>query len=91
MRRPDPKTQPTSCADINLDTQPPPFYSLPISKKVPISKRLDAPRTIFSMRIAMRDLELGSLQVLYPGDRHFPLGNGIESVPLKSILRKAPK
>ena len=44
-----------------------------------------------SMRIAMRDLELDSLQVLYPGDRRFSLGDGIEAVPLKSILRKAAK
>ena len=54
-------------------------------------KRLDVPRMTSSMRIAMRDLELDSLQVLYPGDRRFPLGDGIEAVPLKSILRKAAK
>ncbi|MBN2106398.1 MAG: ATP-binding protein [Deltaproteobacteria bacterium] len=54
-------------------------------------KRLDAPRMTSSMRIAMRDLELDSLQVLYPGDRRFSLGDGIEAVPLKSILLKAAK
>lgn len=45
-------------------------------------KRVDAPRLTPSMRIAMEDLRLDQLQVLYPGTRRYPLAERIEVVPL---------
>lgn len=42
----------------------------------------DAPRLTRSMRIAMEDLELTELIVVYPGNREFSLGNGVRAVPL---------
>lgn len=50
-------------------------------------KRTDAPRLTPSMRIAMRDLALHRLWVLYPGNRRYPLGEGIEAVPLSVAIR----
>lgn len=45
-------------------------------------KRMDAPALTPSMRIAMADLKLDALYVVYPGDRRYRLGDGIEAVPL---------
>lgn len=45
-------------------------------------KRMDAPALTPSMRIAMADLKLDALYVVYPGDRRCRLGDGIEAVPL---------
>jgi hypothetical protein len=43
---------------------------------------MDAPALTPSMRIAMADLKLDALYVVYPGDRRYRLGDGIEAVPL---------
>lgn len=48
-------------------------------------KRTDAPRLTPSMTTAMKDLGLEALYVVYPGSRRYPLGTGIEAVPL-SVL-----
>jgi hypothetical protein len=45
-------------------------------------KRADAPALTRSMSIAMQDLKLDALYVVYPGNRRFPLAEGIEAVPL---------
>lgn len=50
-------------------------------------KRADAPRLTPSMRIAMRDLALHRLWVLYPGERRYPLAERIEAVPLSVVVR----
>jgi len=47
----------------------------------------DAPRLTRSMRIAMEDLELTELIVVYPGNREFSLGAGVRAVPLALVAR----
>jgi len=42
----------------------------------------DRPRTSRSMRIAMADLALKQLWIVYPGERAFPLDECIEALPL---------
>lgn len=50
-------------------------------------KRQDAPKRTRSMDIAIKDLKLKRLYVLYPGERRYPLAERIEAVPLQSNLR----
>jgi predicted AAA+ superfamily ATPase len=50
-------------------------------------KRADAPRITPSMRIALDDLELEHLTVLYPGDVPYELGERISVVPLSLLAR----
>lgn len=45
----------------------------------------DAPTVTRSMRIAMEDLDLQELLVVYPGKREYPLSDGIRAVPLASL------
>jgi hypothetical protein len=40
-----------------------------------------------SMRIALRDLQLDALYVVYPGQHRYPLGDAIEAVPLWALLK----
>lgn len=49
-------------------------------------KRTDAPTLTRSMRIAMEDLKLDELRVVYPGDKRYPLGKNIEAVPLAEAV-----
>ena len=49
-------------------------------------KRADAPRLTPSMRIAMHDLKLDSLYVVYPGAQRFSLSAGVEAVPLWALM-----
>ena len=49
-------------------------------------KRADAPRLTPSMRIAMHDLKLDSLYVVYPGAQRFSLSDGVEVVPLWALM-----
>lgn len=49
-------------------------------------KRADAPRVTPSMRIAMQDLRLDALYVVYPGAHRFALGERMEAVPLWALL-----
>lgn len=49
-------------------------------------KRSDAPQLTPSMRIAMDDLALDALFVVYPGDRTYTLAPRIQVVPLSSLL-----
>ena len=48
-------------------------------------KCTDAPRTTRSMHVVMQDLGLEHLWVLYPGDRAYPLTDGITALPLKRV------
>lgn len=48
-------------------------------------KRTDAPAMTPSMRIAIKDLRLDRLVVLYPGTIRFPLAEKVEAVPLRAI------
>ncbi len=43
------------------------------------------------MRIAMTDLGLERLTVVYPGDRSYRLLEGIEVTPLVSLLEQEPR
>ena len=49
-------------------------------------KRADAPHVTPSMRIAMQDLKLDALYVVYPGAHLHPLANKMEAVPLWALL-----
>lgn len=48
-------------------------------------KRADAPRMTPSIRIALEDLGLERIAVVYPGTRRYPLGERVEAVPLHSL------
>jgi predicted AAA+ superfamily ATPase len=48
-------------------------------------KRRDAPKLTASMKIAMNDLKLDELLVIYPGRKAYPLGESIHVLPLESL------
>jgi hypothetical protein len=48
-------------------------------------KRADAPELTPSMSIAMSDLRLERLYVVYPGTRRYSLRHDVEVVPLGAI------
>jgi predicted AAA+ superfamily ATPase len=48
-------------------------------------KCTDAPSTTRSMHIARQDLGLTHLWVVYPGNRRYPLGDGITALPLTDL------
>ncbi len=49
-------------------------------------KRKDAPKRTRSMDIAMQDLGLKKLSVIYPGTRSYPLDQNIQAIPLSANL-----
>jgi uncharacterized protein len=49
-------------------------------------KRTDAPTLTPSMRIALDDLKLDKLKVVYPGERSYRLATKVEVVPLRALL-----
>ena len=49
-------------------------------------KRADAPTMTPSMHIALEDLKLERLAVIYPGKKRYPLNKKIEVVPFDEIL-----
>jgi uncharacterized protein len=49
-------------------------------------KRADAPALTPSMRVALADLKLDHLYVLYPGDKRYALGKKVEVVPLAEFV-----
>jgi predicted AAA+ superfamily ATPase len=49
-------------------------------------KRNDAPKLTPSMRIAMDDLKLDALYVVYPGQHRYALAPRVEAVPLTALL-----
>jgi predicted AAA+ superfamily ATPase len=48
-------------------------------------KRIDAPRVTPSIRIALADLGLERVAVLYPGSRRYALSDRVEAVPLATL------
>lgn len=48
-------------------------------------KRRDAPKLTASMKIAMDDLKLDELLVIYPGRKAYPLGESIRVLPLEAL------
>jgi uncharacterized protein len=52
-------------------------------------KRMDAPRLTPSMRIALADLKLDELRVVYPGEKRYPLADRVEVVPLAEFVQAA--
>lgn len=52
-------------------------------------KFTDAPATTKSMRVAMTDLNLKRLFVVYPGDRRFELDDNIIALPLTGLLEES--
>jgi predicted AAA+ superfamily ATPase len=48
-------------------------------------KRADAPRLTPSMRIALEDLQLERIVVLYPGNKRYALAEQVEVVPLAEL------
>ena len=49
-------------------------------------KRADAPALTPSMRIALADLKLDELRVVYPGTKRYPLAKKVEVVPLAQMV-----
>lgn len=49
-------------------------------------KRVDAPTLTSSMRIAMADLKLDELIIVYPGEKHYSLSKKIQVVPLAKLV-----
>lgn len=54
-------------------------------------KRADAPTLTPSMRIALADLKLEHLTVLYPGDSHYSITRQVSVVPLSALGSGDPK
>ncbi len=50
-------------------------------------KRVDAPRLTRSMHIALQDLELDHLVVIYPGQRAYPLADRVMVAPLTQLAQ----
>ncbi|MGB5746195.1 MAG: DUF4143 domain-containing protein, partial [Desulfobacterales bacterium] len=48
-------------------------------------KRTDRPRITPSIRIALDDLGLEQVAIIYPGRKRFPVATGVEAVPLSSL------
>lgn len=49
-------------------------------------KRADAPRVTPSMRVALSDLELERLIVLYPGSRAYALAERVDAIPMHEFV-----
>jgi hypothetical protein len=54
-------------------------------------KYADAPRTTKSMRVALHDLKLERLYVIYPGERDYALDERIEVLALRHVARLGDK
>jgi uncharacterized protein len=52
-------------------------------------KRADAPTMTSSMRVALQDLALDALYVVYPGTRRYRLADRVQAVPLQAVLPAA--
>jgi predicted AAA+ superfamily ATPase len=50
-------------------------------------KRADTPRVTPSIRIALDDLKLKHVFVIYPGIQRFPLASQVEAVPLQALSK----
>ena len=54
-------------------------------------KYTDAPGSSRSMRIALQDLGLAHLYIIYPGEQVYPLDEKITVMPLEHLLPLAEK
>ena len=52
-------------------------------------KRADAPTFTKSMHVAMADLHLDQLHVIYPGDKRYSLAKNVDVVPLAEMVGAA--
>jgi predicted AAA+ superfamily ATPase len=50
-------------------------------------KRADAPKLTPSMRIALADLKLERISVVFPGRRRYPLADRVSAVPLEDLTK----
>ena len=48
-------------------------------------KRADAPRMTNSLRTARDELGVEQIAVVYPGSKRYPIGDGVEAVPLATL------
>lgn len=48
-------------------------------------KRVDAPRLTSSMQIALDDLQLNHLFVIYPGERSYPIADKVTALPFANL------
>lgn len=53
-------------------------------------KRTDAPGMTPSIRIALKDLGLERVAIIYPGNKRFPLDKKVEAVPLEELGQGYP-
>ncbi len=53
-------------------------------------KRIDAPRRTRSMTVALSDLRLDALYVVYPGDTRYAIDDRIVAVPARDSFRRRP-
>jgi len=51
-------------------------------------KRSDAPRVTPSIQIALEDLKLERVAVIYPGSKRYPLADRIEAVPIAALAHR---
>jgi hypothetical protein len=51
-------------------------------------KRTDAPRLTPSIRIALEDLGLEHIAVIYPGNKRFPLSDNVDAIPIEELGQK---
>lgn len=49
-------------------------------------KRADAPVLTPSMRVALKDLKLTRIAVIYPGQQRYPLHSQIEAIPFEAVV-----
>ena len=54
-------------------------------------KRADAPAITKSMKIALTDLALDRLLVLYPGKQAYTLGERVDVLPVATVADWTPK
>jgi predicted AAA+ superfamily ATPase len=50
-------------------------------------KRLDAPKSTPSMKIALEGLQLERILVIYPGTRRYTIADRVEAVPFEEVVR----
>ena len=50
-------------------------------------KRMDAPKLTSTMRIALTDLNLARIAVVYPGQKNYTLADRVSAVPLEAVVK----
>jgi len=53
-------------------------------------KRADAPRLTPSIHIALEDLGLERIAVIYPGNKRFPLADNVDAIPIEELGQRRP-